>query len=323
MRILLSGGSGLVGSAVSRSVQEDGHDIVRLVRSRPENRPENRTGSRPKDEDAAGSSNGAASVQWDTSAGTLDHEALADHGPYDAVVHLAGAPLGDGRWTPERKRVITESRIRATRLLVDALATLPTRPPVLVSASAVGWYGDRGDEILTEESKRGSGFLAELTQGWEAQAHRAAEWARVVRVRSGIVLSPTGGALGRQLPLFRLGVGGRLGNGRQFVSWITLRDEVAVIRRAIDDDRLIGALNATAPHPVTNAAFTSALGRAVHRPALLAVPRSALAVAFGEEMVREMLLASQRVQPAALTNLDHSFLDPELESALEHLLTAG
>jgi uncharacterized protein (TIGR01777 family) len=201
--------------------------------------------------------------------------------------------------------------------LAREIAQLEPSPDVFVVASAVGYYGDRGSEILTEESAAGDGFLARLCQEWESATSPASEaGVRVVNLRSGIVLSVRGGALARQLPLFRLGLGGRLGNGRQFVSWISLDDEVGVIRHAIENPALVGPLNATAPEPVTNAAFTKALGRALHRPAVFVVPRPALALALGAELVDELLLVSQRVVPKKLTSSEFPFVHPRLENAL-------
>jgi uncharacterized protein (TIGR01777 family) len=262
---------------------------------------------------------GAGSLSWNPEAGTFDRAALDAAGPFGALVNLAGAGIGDRRWTPARKRIITQSRVRSTELAVRLVAEAGI--PVLVNASAVGYYGDRGDEELTEVSTAGTGFLAEVCQAWEAAAAPAAEsGARVVCLRSGIVLSAHGGALARQLPLFRLGLGGRLGSGRQFTSWITLADEVAVICRAIDDPELAGPVNAVAPGAVTNAEFTAALAAAVHRPAVLGVPRAALAVALGSEMADQLLLASQRVRPARLETVGHSFAHPELAGALKDVL---
>lgn len=305
MKVLLSGSSGMIGRALGASLRDDGHRVVALVRRGP------------------GSPAGGAGVEWNPPAGTLDGERLRALGPFDAVVHLAGAGLGDRRWTDARKREIHDSRIGSTRTLVRALLGLDPVPPVLVSASAIGYYGDRGDELLDEDSTPGVGFLAKLCRSWEHEAAQAASATRVVHLRTGIVLSRTGGALAKQLPLFRRGLGGRLGDGRQYLSWITLADEVGVIRRAIDDDRLSGPLNATSPEPVTNAEFTAALGRALHRPALLAVPRPALSLALGPEMASEMVLASQRVVPAKLKSVQHRFVDPELDRALASVLGSG
>lgn len=302
MRVLLSGSSGLIGRALAADLAADGHQVVRLVRP-----------GRPA----------AGSVGWDPARSRLDPAALAAAGPYDAAVHLAGAGIGDHRWTEARRREILSSRVDPTALVASALAGLDPRPAVLVSASAVGFYGDRGDEVLDEESPAGTGFLAGVCSDWEAATGPAsAAGIRVVTLRSGVVLASGGGALARQLPLFKLGLGGRLGSGRQYLSWISLADEVAVIRRAIDDVSLSGPLNATAPEPVTNAGFTRTLGRVLGRPAVLWVPRPVLEVAFGTGLTRELLVAGQRVVPRALLTSGHRFEHPELEGALAALLTA-
>ena len=292
MRVLVSGSSGLIGSAVCDALTARGDDVVRLVR---------RTA-------------GAGEIRWDPVAGALDASALTG---LDAVVHLAGAGIGDRRWTTARRHEIVASRVRSTEVLARALADMAKPPGVLVNASAVGVYGDRGDEELTEESSPGTGFLAELCLSWEAATEPAsAAGVRVVRIRSGVVLAAQGGALARQVPLFRLGIGGRLGNGRQWVSWITLRDEVAVILRALDDGTLAGACNATAPEPVTNRVLTRALGTALHRPTVAAVPAAALKVALGTGVATEVVLASQRALPARLEHAGFSFRDPDITGAL-------
>jgi uncharacterized protein (TIGR01777 family) len=255
---------------------------------------------------------------WDPAAGTLDPADLAG---VDGVVHLAGAGIGDRRWSPARRREIVTSRVRSTEVLARALAAMASPPTVLVNASAVGIYGDRGDEQLTEASALGTGFLAELCRAWEAATEPAsAAGVRVVRLRSGVVLAAHGGALARQLPLFRLGVGGRLGSGRQWMSWITLRDESAAILRALDDAALEGPVNAAAPVPVTNRDFTRALGSALHRPVVAAVPRAALTIALGAGVAKEVVLASQRVLPAKLEEIGFSFRDPEIDGALGWVL---
>ena len=302
MRVLLSGGRGLIGRALTGGLTDHGDQVVLLVRGT----------DRPDD---------PRSVSWDPSAGTVDRAALEAAGPFDAVVNLSGAGIGDRRWTPGRRRLILESRVRSTDLVARTAAALDPRPAVLVNASAVGYYGSRGDEELTEASTRGSGFLAGVCRDWEEATAPAAEAGlRVVPVRSGVVLSPTGGALGRQLPLFRLGLGGRLGNGRQYLSWISLPDEVAVLRRALVDPNLAGPVNAVAPTPVTNAEFTETLAAQLSRPAVLTVPRVALAAALGGQLVDEALLASQRALPVRLMAVGHEFAHPELAMALRELL---
>lgn len=303
MRVLVSGASGLIGRALTRRLETGDHQVVRLVRP------------------GSAAVGGGPTVTYDPAAGHLDLGELAAAGPYDAVVNLAGAGIGDRRWTAARKAELEESRIGVTGLVTRAAAALAPAPRVVVSASAVGYYGDRGDEELTESSPAGGGFLADLCRSWEAAALPAAEAGiRTVLLRTGIVLSASGGALGKQLPLFKLGLGGRLGSGRQYTSWITLDDEVAVIERALGDESLVGPVNATAPHPVTNAELTAAIGRALHRPAVLVVPSVALRMALGAEMADEMLLSGQRVLPAALEGAGHAFSHPDLPGALAAVL---
>jgi uncharacterized protein (TIGR01777 family) len=234
----------------------------------------------------------------------------------EAVVNLAGAGIGDKRWTDARRREIEASRVAFTARLGKAIAALDHPPAVLLSASAVGYYGDRGDEVLTEQSTPGTGFLASLCRRWEeATADASAAGVRVVHFRNGIVLARSGGALARQLPLFRLGLGGRLGSGRQYVSWVSLEDEVRGIEFLLSST-VQGAANLTAPLPVTNAEFTASLGRALRRPAKLVVPRFALRLALGGELADEMVLASQRAEPAVLHAAGFSFRHPTLDAAL-------
>ncbi|MGH9063512.1 MAG: TIGR01777 family oxidoreductase [Acidimicrobiales bacterium] len=299
MRVLVSGAHGLIGSALLPALETAGHQVTRLVRGRP----------------------GAGDVGWDIGAGTIDAGGLAG---VDAVVHLAGAGLGERRWTEEQKAALQDSRLDGTRLLSQALAGLGQPPSVLVSGSAVGWYGNRGAEILDEDSEPGTGFLAELCRGWEAATGGAEEAGiRVVHLRSGIVQSARGGILARQLPLFRLGVGGRLGSGRQYLSWISIDDEVGAILHVLADASLRGPVNATSPDPVTNAEYTRALGRVLGRPTFMAVPAAALAVVLGQQMADEMALASQRVRPARLEASGYRFRHPALEEALRSALSAG
>lgn len=296
MRMAVSGSSGLIGMALCRALAVRGHDVVRLVR-------------RPA---------GPGEAFWDPAAGLIDAGALAGT---QAVVHLAGAGIGDRRWSAERRRVLVDSRVESTALLARVLAGSDPRPGVLVNASAVGYYGDRGDEVLDESAPAGTGFLAELCQRWEEATAPAAEAGiRVVRVRSGVVLSASGGALAMQLPAFRVGLGARLGHGRQWMSWISLDDEVGVLLRAIDDEKISGPVNAVAPQPVTNRHFTRALGHALHRPAVFVVPAPIMHAVLGRQLVDEMLLASQRVRPAALERSGHRFAHPEVEGALEAVL---
>jgi len=302
VKVAITGSHGLIGAALVRSLADDGHQVTQIVRPDAGN---------PSGKGSVGSS--TATVAWDPKNGTIDHAGLEGH---DAVVHLAGAGIGDHRWTTDYKAAIRDSRVHGTRTLAQGLASLDQPPSVLASGSAVGFYGPRGDEELTEESGVGGGFLAGVVADWEGATSAASDAGiRVAHLRSGVVLSALGGALARQLPVFRLGLGGKLGSGRQYLSWISLDDEVAAIRHIISTP-LSGAVNVTAPHPVTNAEFTRALGRVLHRPAVAPVPAVALNLAFGKEMVSEMLLAGQRVLPAQLTASGFTHGHPELESAL-------
>ncbi|MGI8684736.1 MAG: TIGR01777 family oxidoreductase [Acidimicrobiales bacterium] len=296
MDIVVSGSHGFIGSALVPALEAAGHRARRLVRG------------------AAGD----GEVAWDPDAGTIDAAAL---GGVEGVVHLAGVGIGDKRWTPEQKERIRGSRVQGTGVLAKALASLPTPPRVLVSGSAVGYYGDRGDEILTEESSPGDGFLAEVVRAWEDATVPAADAGiRVVKLRSGIVQDPSGGALRKQLPMFKIGVGGPLGNGRQWVSWITLEDEIAAILHLLGDDTLAGPVNVTAPEPVTSAGLAHALGKAVHRPAVLPVPKAALGLVVGRQMADEMITASQRAMPARLLAAGFTFRHPEVGPAMAALL---
>jgi uncharacterized protein (TIGR01777 family) len=306
MRFVVGGASGLIGKALAESLCSDGHEVIRLVR----NARSTEQGDR--------SSQGDHVVSWNPELGELDPGALEGSSVF---VNLSGAPLGDRRWSAERKQEIVRSRVAATRLMAQAAAVVAPREGVLISASAVGFYGDRGDEELTEQSSGGSGFLAEACREWEA-ATEPAEGAgvRVVHLRSGVVLARGEGALGKQLPLFRMGLGGRLGSGKQWLSWISLEDEIGAIRLAAKSPELTGALNAVAPAPVTNAEFTKALGTVLHRPALLAVPGLALQAAFGTELAKELLLSGQRARPARLLDAGYSFSDAALVPALERIL---
>ncbi len=298
MRVVVTGSSGLIGRAVVAALRARGDDVTLLVRHEPQ---------------------GPSESQWDPAAGSIDPAAITGA---SAVVHLAGAGIADHRWSTQRKAEILGSRVRSTDLVARALAA-SAPGSVLVSGSAIGIYGNRGDEVLDERSETGHGFLADVCRAWEAATEPAASaGARVVLLRTGVVLSPSGGALGRQLPLFRLGLGGRLGDGRQWLSWISLADEVGAILHAIDEPALSGPVDATAPNPVTNGTFTSALAAAVHRPALLAVPRAALRLALGPELADEALLASQRVLPARLVATGYRFVAPDITTALTTLLAA-
>ena len=310
MKILITGSSGLVGTALVSALARAGHTVCRLVR------PESAAGEGPKE---------GFAVAWNPATGVLGGAGVGA----DAVVNLAGASIADGRWTTQRKALLRSSRIDTTRALVAALAKMNPRPSVLVSASAIGIYGDRSDETLTEESKPGTDFLADVAKEWEAEALKAeALGIRVVLARFGIILAREGGGLAKMLIPFKLGVGGRLGSGKQWMSWVTLEDVVAILRFAIENASargvinvapVRGAINIVSPQPVQNFEFTKILSRAVHRPALFPAPAFALRLALGE-MADALLLSSQRVAPQALEKLGYRFLYSELPVALKHLL---
>lgn len=298
MRIAVTGSSGLIGSSVVALLEDQGHEVVRLVRSQ---------------------ARGPREVGWDPAAGSIDAAALEG---VAGAVHLAGEPIGAKRWTPAQKQKILDSRVQGTRLLARTLAGLDTKPEVLVSGSAVGYYGLRGDEVLTESSSAGSGFLADVTQQWEAATLPAEQGGvRTVHLRTGIVLASRGGALAKMLPLFKLGLGGKLGRGYQWWSWITLEDEVRMIAHLLTE-KVSGPVNATAPEPATNAEVTRALGRAVHRPTVLPVPKFALALAMGRELTEQVILAGQRALPAVAQESGFEFHHPDLAGALRHVLSS-
>jgi uncharacterized protein (TIGR01777 family) len=299
VRIVISGSSGLVGTALVQQLRHDGHDVVRLVRG-----------------DGAPA---ADAVPWDPARGRLDPAALEGA---DAVVNLSGAGIGDHRWTEAYKRTLAESRTRPTNLLAEAIAARADGPRVLLSASGVHFYGDRGDEVLDEASTPGSGFLPALVRDWEASTATAeAAGARVVHLRSGVVLTPDGGALRRMLPLFKLGVGGRFGSGRQWMSWISLADEVRAIIHLLRSERA-GPVNLTAPHPVRNAELASTLGAALRRPAIVPVPKFGPRLVLGSELADTLLFQSQRVLPGVLTDDGFQFTHADLRGALDGLLAA-
>ena len=297
MRVLVGGASGLIGSALVPFLQTQGHRVLRLVRRAP---------------------TGPDEVEWKPESGVFD---LAAAGEIDAVVHLAGAGIADGRWTAERRREIRESRVGPTRALAEALASLPRPPKIVVGGSAIGFYGDGGDVWLDETSGTGSGFLAELTRAWEAAwAPLDGAGTRRVYLRTGLVLSPKGGALAKLLTPFRLGLGGRVGGGDQWWSWISMDDMIGAIGHALTTGTVRGPLNAVAPTPVTSAEFARTLGRVLGRPALLPAPSWALRAALGRDLADEALLASQRVRPAALASTGYRFRHENLEAALRHVL---
>lgn len=286
-----------MGTALTASLQADGHQVLRFVR---------------------GGITGEGEIGWDPDAGRIDAPALEG---VDAVVHLAGEGIGEHRWSAEQKRRIKESRTKGTSALAAAVASRENKPRVFVSASAVGYYGNRGDEILTEDSRPGDDFLANVCKAWEAETRPAADaGVRTVVVRTGIVLAAHGGALKSMLLPFRLGLGGKQGSGKQWMSWIAIDDHVAALRAAIDDERLRGPVCLTAPNPVTNADFAHALGRVLHRPTVLPTPMLPLKLRFGGELVDSLLLSGQRVMPTRLEAIDFPFRYPVLEPALEAIL---
>jgi uncharacterized protein (TIGR01777 family) len=301
MKILITGSTGLVGAALSQELKGAGHTVCRLVR--------------PETNVAALRGSDGFDVKWDPATGELGGAAVGA----DAVVNLGGASIADARWTPERKKMLRSSRVETTRALVMALSKMAARPRVLVSASAIGYYGNRGDEILREDSAPGSDFLSEIAKEWEAEASKAeALGIRVVLARIGIVLARDGGALPQMARPFRLGIGGKIGSGQQWMSWISLADVVAILKFCLENGEARGAVNLVSPQPVRNAEFTSAVAKALHRPALFAAPAFALRLAMGE-MADALLLSSQRVVPAQLEKVGYSFLEPDLTAALATL----
>lgn len=297
MKIAVTGSSGMIGTALTGALRDDGHEVVRVVRTTPA--PE-------------------GTVRWDPAAGEIDAAGLEG---VDAVVHLAGAGVGDHRWTDEYKREVHDSRTLGTGLLARTLAGLDRPPKVLLSSSGVHYYGHRGDEVLTEESGPGGGFLAGVVADWEAATAPAAEAGiRTVTMRNGVVLTRRGGALAKMLPLFRFGLGGRLGSGDQWMSWIALDDEIEAIVFLLEHDDLSGPVNLCAPGPVTNGEFTEALGRALHRPAVVPVPRFGPRLLLGRQLADEMLFFSMRATPARLEEAGFRFLRPQIDAGLKAAL---
>jgi uncharacterized protein len=295
-RIAISGASGMVGSQLVPFLRAGGHDVVRLVRRRP---------------------SAADEIAWDPATDRIDAASLES---VDAVIHLAGVSIAGGRWTKARKAAILSSRLQGTSLLAETLSRLQRPPRVLISASGIGYYGDARNALLTEESPPGTGFLADVCRAWEeATSPAAAAGIRVVLPRFGVVLAGRGGLLARMIPPFRFGLGGPLGSGEQFMSWIALDDLLGVLLQSIADDRLVGPVNAVAPHAVTNHAFAETLGRVLGRPAVLRAPAPALRLAAGE-LADELLLASQLARPTLLEDVRFSFAFPTLEDALRHEL---
>jgi uncharacterized protein len=296
MRVLLTGSNGLIGRAVLAFLTADGHNVFCLTR--PQSLPQ------------------ARMIHWDPVAGTINKGELED---FDAVVHLAGETIV-GRWTPAKKAHILDSRVKGTRFLCESLAQLHDRPLVLVAASAVGYYGNRGDQVMTEESSAGSLYLSHVTEAWEEATEPARrKGIRVVNLRIGFVLSKSGGGLAAMLLPFKMGVGGRVGSGRQYLSWIAIDDVVGVISHAILTDSLHGPLNTVAPNPVTNREFTKALGSVLGRPTIFPLPAFAARMVMGE-MADNLLLASARVDPVRLRETGYEFQYPELRGALRHVL---
>ncbi len=295
MDVAITGSTGLIGTALASSLEADGHTVRRVVRS----------------------GGGPGSVSWDPSAGTIDAGALAG---VDAVVHLAGAGIADKRWTDERKELVLRSRFDGTGLIARTVAALEPRPAVLLSASGISVYGDGGDTVRTETSPSGEGFLPTVVEAWEsATAPASAAGVRVAHLRSGVVLDGEGGALAKQLPLFRFGLGGRLGSGKQWFPWISLEDEVGAITHLLTSE-VAGPVNLVAPDEVTNAAFTRILADVLGRPALLPIPKFGPALLLGRELAEELLYWSVRAAPTVLEGDGYRFRHPTLEGALRDLL---
>ena len=297
VQIALSGASGLVGTALIPMLAAKGHTVRRLVRGEPRQ--------------------SEGEIGWDPAGGRLHPSDLEQ---IDAIIHLAGESIASGRWTEEKRKRIRDSRVDSTRLLAETLARTDRGPKILLCASAVGYYGDRGNELLTEDAAPGQGFLADTCRQWEGAAEPARKTGiRVANLRFGVVLSPHGGALRQMLPLFRFGLGGRLGSGHQYWSWIGIDDCVAAIHHLLTRDDLAGPVNMTAPDPVTNRQFTAILAKVLRRPALLPAPTAALRLALGA-MADELLLASARAVPDRLLKSGYEFRHADLELALRHLL---
>lgn len=298
MDIVIAGSSGLIGTALRKSLSAAGHRPIALVRRPP----------RP----------GSDEIEWNPADGKLDRDAVDG---VDAVINLAGAGIGDRRWTDEYRRALVESRIDTTSLLANACAAATNPPSVFLGGSAIGYYGNRGAEVLTEESGRGQGFLADLVEAWEASAKPAVDAGiRTCFLRSGIVLDDDGGVLPKFLPLFKVGLGGRFGSGEQYFSWISIDDEVAAIEFLLDNSSVSGPVNLTAPNPVTNAEFTEALAEVLNRPAFLPVPAFGPRLLLGSDRADSLLFEGQRVEPGVLVDNGFSFRHPTVTEALHHLL---
>jgi uncharacterized protein (TIGR01777 family) len=296
MKILISGSHGLVGTALIKALETDGHEIFRLVRHYPNTENE---------------------IEWSPDRYSIQ---LARIEGFDAVVNLAGESIAEGRWTDEKKRRIRESRVKGTKLLGDALANLTSRPKTFICASAIGYYGNRGDETLTETSAPGDDFLAEVCVEWEKATALATEKGiRVVNTRFGVILDANGGALAKMLPPFRMGIGGKIGSGKQWMSWIALDDVVGALKFALANETLSGPVNFVAPNPVTNSEFTKTLGKVLSRPTLFPIPVFGVRLLFGE-MADALLLSSQRVAPERLKQAGYEFEYSNLEPAMSHVL---
>ena len=295
MKILVAGATGLVGSALIPALESDASEITRLVRSSPK----------------------ANEIEWHPNRGQIDAARLEG---FDAIINLAGESIAEGRWTDEKKRKIHDSRVNGTHLLSEAIAKSASRPRVFLCASATGFYGDRDNEILDETSESGGGFLADVCREWEDATEPATKaGVRVVNLRFGPILAREAGMLGKMLTPFKMGMGGKVGSGKQYISWVAIDDVVGAIKLALADERIHGPLNVVSPNPVTNEAFTRTLGEVLSRPTVMSIPAFAARLAFGE-MANEMLLVSQRVVPKKLNEAGYQFQYPELESALRHYL---
>ncbi|HMF54742.1 MAG TPA: TIGR01777 family oxidoreductase [Pyrinomonadaceae bacterium] len=300
MKILVTGASGLVGTALTESLSSKGHKVMRLVRSQPVN--------------------DSNEIKWNPQAGEIDAGRLEG---LDAVVHLAGENISEGRWTDEKKRRIRESRVKGTQLLSETLARMERKPRVLVAASAIGFYGDRGAEVLTEKSASGDDFLSEVCREWELATRPASQSGiRVVNFRIGVILSDKGGALAKMITPFKFGLGGKIGSGEQYMSWVALEDVVGAIEFAFESENLSGPVNLVSPNAVTNLEFTKSLGDALSRPTFFFVPAFAARAAFGE-MADALLLSSARVEPERLKEAGYQFKYSEIEKALRHILKSA
>ena len=296
MRILITGASGLIGTALQKSFEEKGYEMLLASRSEPKSERD---------------------IQWNADAGFADEDLLRLEG-LDAVIHLAGESISALRWTDEKKKAIRDSRVHGTRTMIEAFARLEKKPKVFISASAIGFYGDRGDEEMTETSSVGDTFLSEVSKEWESESRRAEDMGiRTVLLRNGIVLSKDGGALATMMTPFKLGVGGVVGSGKQWMSWVSLDDAVGIVDYALENENLRGAVNVVSPNPVTNEEFTKTLGEVLYRPTFLPLPEFAVNLVFGE-MGDALLIDSTRVVPKRLLDSGFKFRYPEIKSALEN-----